>query len=70
MKKFLLETKKCPSFNEFENRSLTFKSQYFLPLRSNHGSPLRVTTFIKNEKNCPTFQKSTLALSNFCSIPY
>ena len=50
IKKFLLETKKCSSFNEFGGhfrRSLTSKLQNIWPIRPNHGGPSRVTTFIK-----------------------
>ena len=57
IKKILLETKKCSSFNEFGGhfrQSLMSKLQNILALRPNHGGPSRVTTFKKKFKNCPS----------------
>ena len=67
IKKIFLETKKCSSFSEFgghSRRSLLSKLQNFMPLRPNHGGPLRVTAFITNFKQLPpsNFQNSTTAL--------
>ena len=68
LKKFLLETKKCPSLSEFGGhfrRSLMSKLQKFLTLQPNHGGPSRVTKFIKSFETLPlplNFYNSTTAL--------